>query len=126
MGLVRYLAAFLPKLAKFTVILDELTRKECEKHFPGWKPRHQTAFEEIKKLVTSTDCLTTIDPRLMQTHKIFVTTDASDTGSGAVLSFGPTYDTARPVAYDSHSFKGAELNYPIHEKELLAIIRALQ
>jgi hypothetical protein len=95
------------------------------KNFPGWLERHQFAFEAIKKLVTSTDCLTTIDPRLMPNYKIFVTTDASDTGSGAILSFGPTYETARPVAYDSRSFKGAELNYPVHEKELLAIIRAL-
>jgi RNase H-like domain found in reverse transcriptase/Reverse transcriptase (RNA-dependent DNA polymerase)/Integrase zinc binding domain len=125
LGLVRYLAAFFPKLVKFTVILDELTRKECDKHFPGWKERHQVAFESIKKLVTSTDCLTTIDPRLMPEYKIFVTTDASDTGSGAILSFGPSYKLARPVAYDSRSFKGAELNYPVHEKELLAIIRAL-
>jgi len=61
----------------------------------------------------------------MPDFKIFVTMDASDTGSGAVLAFGKTYETARPVAYDSRSFKGAELNYPVHEKELLAIIRAL-
>ena len=73
----------------------------------------------------SPDCLTTIDPRLMPENKIFVTTDASDTGSGAILSFGPSYELVRPVAYDSKSFKGAELNYPVHEKELLAIIRAL-
>ena len=126
LGLVRYLAIFLPKLADHTVILDELTRKECDKAFPGWKPRHQTAFDSIKKLVTSTECLTTIDPLLMPDYKIFVTTDASDTGSGAILSFGPSYELARPVAYDSRSFKGAELNYPVHEKELLAIIRALK
>ena len=61
----------------------------------------------------------------MPGHKIFVTTDASDTGSGTLLAFGPTYETARPVAYDSRAFKGAELNYPVHEKELLAIIQAL-
>ena len=61
----------------------------------------------------------------MPENKIFVTTDASDFGSGAVLSFGPTYETARPVAYESQTFKGAELNYPVHEKEQLAIIRAL-
>ena len=125
LGLVRYLSAFLPKLAKFTVVLDELTKKECDKDFPGWSDRHQLAFDSIKRLVTSTDCLTTIDPNLMPNHKIFVTTDASDSGSGAILSFGPSYELARPVAYDSRSFKGAELNYPVHEKELLAIIRAL-
>ena len=61
----------------------------------------------------------------MPDHKIFVTTDASDTGSGAILSFGPTYELACPVAYDSRSFKGAELNYPVNKKKLLAIIRAL-
>ena len=61
----------------------------------------------------------------MPGHKIFVTTDASDTGSGALLAFGPTYETVRPVAYDSRAFKGVEMNYPVHGKELLAIIRAL-
>ena len=67
----------------------------------------------------------TIDPKLMPEYKIFVTMDASDTGSGAILSFGPSYELTRPVTYDSCSFEGAELNYPIHEKELLAIMQAL-
>ena len=125
LGLVQYLAAFLPKLADHTVILDELTQKECDKEFPHWTARHQTAFNNIKQLATSPTCLTSIDPHSMPENKIFITTDASDFGSEAVLSFGLTYETARPVAYDSHSFKGAELNYPIHEKELLAIIQAL-
>jgi hypothetical protein len=62
----------------------------------------------------------------MGNNKIFVTADASDKRSGAVLSFGETWEMARPVAFDSRTFKGAELNYPIHEKELLAIIRALR
>jgi RNase H-like domain found in reverse transcriptase len=94
LGLVCYLAAFLPHLARFTVVLDELTKKECDKLFPGWERRHQAAFEAIKKLVMSTDCLTTIDPSLMPQYKIFVTTDASDRGSGAILSFGPSYALA--------------------------------
>jgi hypothetical protein len=122
LGLVRYLSAFLPNLAEHTGILDELTTKDCNKSFPPWMNRHQTVFDAIKNLATSKKCLTTIDPMLMPSHKIFVTTDASEFGSGAVLAFGPTYDTARPVTYDSRAFKGAELNYPIHKKELLAII----
>jgi hypothetical protein len=126
LGLVRYLATFLPKLADHTTTLDALTKKECDKKFPEWTQTHQEAFDNIKHLATSTECLTTIDYSLMPDYKIFVTTDASDYGSGAVLSFGPSYEKAKPVAYDSRSFKGAELNYPVHEKEMLAIVRALK
>ena len=126
LGLVRYIAIFLPKLAKHTAVLNELTHKDCEKNFPTWLPKHQFAFDAIKQLVTSRECLTTIDLDKLDTHKIFVTTDASDVCLGAVLSFGETWETARPVAFDSTTFKGAELNYPVHEKEMLAIIRALK
>ena len=45
--------------------------------------------------------------------------------STQVLSFGKTWETARPVAFNSMMFKGAKLNYPVYEKELLAIICAL-
>jgi hypothetical protein len=55
-----------------------------------------------------------------------LTTDASDKCSGAVLYFGPSWETARPIAFDSMTFKNAELNYPVHEKELLAVIHALK
>ena len=58
----------------------------------------------------STGCLTTIDPKLMPEYEIFVITDTSDTGSGGILLFGPSYKLARLVAYDSWSFKGAKLN----------------
>jgi hypothetical protein len=126
LGLVRYLASFLPNLADYTGILTELTFKSCDSRFPEWTAAHQEAFEGIKRLITSRDCLTTIDHDLMPDHKIFVTTDASDMRSGAVLSFGTSWESARPVAFDSRTFKGPELNYPVHEKEMLAIVRALK
>ena len=125
LGLICYLSPFLPNLAKSTAILDDVTRKECDKHFPEWGMHHQTAFDTIKNFITSTECLTTIDHKLMPEYKIFVTTDTSDKGSGALLSFRPSYEQACPVAYDSRSFKGAKLNYLVHKKELLAIIWAL-
>lgn len=62
----------------------------------------------------------------MPDHKIFVTTNASDRCSGAILSFGPSWETAWPVAFDSMTFKNAELNYPVLEKELLTIIHTLK
>ena len=48
LGLVRYVAAFLPNLATHTAVLTELTYKDCEKRFPPWTMRHQQAFNEIK------------------------------------------------------------------------------
>lgn len=125
LGLVRYLAAFLLQLARHTAILNKLTDKDSELQFPEWTAAHQAAFQGIKDLVLSSDCLTVIDHALMPEFRVFVTTDASDTRSGAMLSFGKMWETSKPVAFESRPFKGAELNYPVHEKELYSIIRAL-
>ena len=124
--LIRYLAVFLPNLAKFSAVLDELTKKEYDKQFPGWTTCQQTTFNEIKRLVMSMDCLTMIDPKLMPENKIFVMTNTSDTGSGTIHSIGPSYELARPVVYDSHSFKKAELNYPVHEKKCWQLLELWQ
>jgi hypothetical protein len=126
LGVVRFIANFLPNLAEHTRILNELTTKEAEKNFPEWDSACQWAFDSIKRLVVDRECLTTIDHQNPGDNKIFVTTDASDYRTGAVLSFGPTWETARPVAFDSMPLRGAELNYPVHEKELLGIVRALK
>ena len=126
LGLVRYLNAFLPRLATQSHILSRLTSKECDKVFPEWTQQFQDAFLKIKDIVVSRECLTVIDHKKLSDNKIFLTTDASDRATGAVLSFGPSWETARPVAYDSKALKDAELNYPTHEKELLAILRGIR
>jgi len=126
LGLVCYIAAFLPTLADHMGVLTQLMTKESERKFLLWAPKYQKAFEAIKEIATSRDCLTTINFTKMPDYKIYVTTDASDKCSGAVLSFSPSWEAACPVAFDSMTFKNAELNYPVHKKELLAIIHALK
>jgi hypothetical protein len=126
LGLIRCMANFLPKLADHTWKLTPLTTKEVHKRFPCWTEEHQLAFDSIKKLVVSRECLTIIDHENLGDNKIFVTCDASDWRTGAVLNFGPTWEMARPVAFDSKQLKSAEKNYLIHEKKLLAIIQALK
>lgn len=125
LGLVRYISIFLPKLAEFTAVLTPLTTKECDTMFPSWTSLHEAAFRGIKSIVLSTECLTTIDHVNPGNNKIFVTCDASIRRTGAVLSFGETWETARPVAYDSLQLNSAQRNYPVHKQELLAIVRAL-
>jgi hypothetical protein len=53
-------------------------------------------------------------------------TDASNTATGAVLSFSVTWETAQPITFNSKTLKDAKLNYPTHEKELLAILHAIR
>ena len=103
-----------------------LTTKEAQKEWPGWSKDHQAVFQRIKDIVLSAECLTTIDHDNMDGRKIFVTCDASDRRTGACLSFGEAWETARPVAWDSVQLLAAERNYPTHKKEMLAIVRALK
>ncbi|CAA7264090.1 unnamed protein product [Cyclocybe aegerita] len=79
LGLVRYLSAFLPNLAEHTFILNKMTMKDCDKDFPPWTEKEQAAFDAIKAIVVSRDCLTSIDYAKMPDNKIFVMTDASET-----------------------------------------------
>jgi hypothetical protein len=61
LGLVRYLAVFLPKLASLTTVLNLLMSHAAKKCFPGWTDKHEMAFESIKDLVVSSECLTVIN-----------------------------------------------------------------
>jgi hypothetical protein len=100
--------------------------KECNINFPRWTNSHTQVFKSIQKAIIGHDCLMTIDHCQMPEMKNFVTTDASNFQSGAVLSFGETWESTHLVVFDLITFKGAELNYPVHEKEMLAIIHALE
>ena len=43
-----------------------------------------------------------------------------------LLAFGPTWEFAQSVAFESCQLNSAELNYPVHEQEMLAIVQALK
>lgn len=126
LSLVRYISAFLPKLVYHTAILTPLTMKDLEKKFPPWMEDHQKAFKAIKQLILSRQCLTVIDHENPGDQKIYMTCDASDVGTGAVLSFGTSWEDTRPVAFELSQLNAAEQNYPVHKKELLSIVKALK
>ena len=63
--------------------------------------------------------------------KFYLATDASAYGVGAVLlqegePTPPKTPPLHPVAYYSATFTSTERNYDIYERELLAIIKALE
>ena len=57
---------------------------------------------------------------------IMVETDASDYTLAAVLSIRTLDGNYRPAAFHSWTFKDAETNYDVHDKELMAIYDAFK
>jgi hypothetical protein len=55
-----------------------------------------------------------------------VETDASDYALGAILSQQCLDKKWRPVFYYLRKFSGAELNYDVHDKELMGIVDAFK
>jgi hypothetical protein len=77
-----------------------------------------------KALVNLKECFTTA-PILIHFKckcQCIVETDASDFALGAVLSQKEDDDMLHPIAYHSRKFSPAEINYEIHDNELLAVV----
>jgi len=100
--------------------LFDLTRNDS-----GWRwgEAERTAFARLKGSVTSAPVLISPDP----TKPFRIEADSSNFATGAVLSQVSSEDEKwHPVAFLSKSLSPVERNYEIHDKEMLAIIRALQ
>ena len=80
------------------------------------------AFQTLKNELLSAPILVHYDP----TRETRLDTDASDGVVAAVLLQKCADDQWHPVAYFSKTMAPAECNYPIHDKEMLAIIRAME
>ena len=125
LGLVQYLRKFIPGLAEHSARLTPLTKKGLLDIRPLWSSETQRHFDAIKSIVTSLPCLQPVD-HAEGASPLWVLTDASKVGVGAVLMQGPTWKEARPCAFYSRQYIAAEHHYPTHEQELLAIVVALK
>ena len=76
------------------------------------------AFRHIKKAFTSTPILDHV-----YTNKPFIMeADVSDFALGSILSQQEDKGELHLVAFHSRTFDAVEINYEIHDKELLAIV----
>jgi len=57
---------------------------------------------------------------------IVIETDSSDLALGAVLSQRDDKNRLHPVVFHSRKFQPAEINYEIHDKELLAVVNTFK
>ena len=120
LGLVQYLAHFMPDLSAYTGPLQAIQKNGHPFH---WRPLHQVCMDNIKRLACKTPILRPIDPSL--DDPIWVICDASASGVGAVYGQGPTWQTCRPAGFMSKKFTAAQHNYRVFEMETIAILEAL-
>jgi transposase InsO family protein len=127
LGLVGFYRQYIPGHAKLFAPLQELL-KELDASLRAnkfrqisWTASCQVSFEKLKELIISQPCLSTWDESL----PVLIETDASEWATGYVL-YQEKDRKMHPIAFGGRKLSGAELNYPVHEKELLAIKNALR
>jgi len=113
LGMTNYQRKFVEGYSKVTSALTDLLKKD--KRW-SWTDKCQVAFDDLKKRMVTAPIL-----KLPNFERPFeVHTDASDFSIGGVL-----IQDGHPVAYESRKLQDREWRYPVHEKEMTAIIHCL-
>jgi len=119
-GFVNFYRCFIQGFSTIARPLFDLTRSD---QAWNWGTKEQEAFERLKIAVTTAPTLAS--PQ--DSEPFCIEADSSDFASRAVLSQQlPGEEKWHPVAFYSKSLSPVEWNYEIHDKEMLAIIHALE
>ncbi|GMF28100.1 unnamed protein product [Phytophthora fragariaefolia] len=118
LGLANYLHKYTKDYVGLIQPMSSLQKKDVAW---DWRPEHQDAFDAVKKSLASAPVL-----MLPDTSRPFhVVCDASDFAIGCALMQFDAEGRERVMSYQSRQMKPAEKNYPVHDKELLAMSYAL-
>ncbi|XP_060085903.1 uncharacterized protein K02A2.6-like [Ylistrum balloti] len=112
LGLVQYLAKFLPNLSQVDAPLRILLKSNIEF---TWGPEQERSFKALKHLCTSSPVLAFYDVN----KPVQIQCDASKDGLGAIL-----IQNGQAIAFSSRSLTDTEQRYAQIEKELLSIVHA--
>jgi len=116
LGFANFYRRFIRNYSGVVRPLTSLTRRGSF----AWGAQATAAFANIKQRFASAPVLQQFDP----TKPITLETDASDYALACILSQPDDQGQLHPVVFHSRQFHDAELNYPIYDKEMLAIITA--
>jgi hypothetical protein len=119
LGFANFYRRFIKDFSKIVRPITALLRKG---QTWDWGDKQTEAFKELKEAFTQASVLGMPDPDL----PLIIECDASDFATGAVLSQRDQDGKIHPIAFQSATMNNAEQNYKIYDKELLAIIRALE
>jgi hypothetical protein len=119
LGFANFYRQFITGYSDIVVPLTWLTRKS-ERWV--WSPECQKSFDALKMAFTSAPILTHWIPGA----QLNLESDASDYAITAILSITCPDGEIRPMAFHSWMLTLAEINYDVHNKELLAIFEAFR
>ena len=112
----------LPKvLADYATAATPLTNLMGKKAVWKWGEEEERDFQALKVRLLQYVVFTVPNFKL----PMILHTDASDVGAGATLSQKDEGGELRLVACRSRKLSSAEKNYPVHEKEMLALVDTL-
>ena len=119
---INFYQRFIKDFSHHAHALFDLTKKDV-----GWRwgESEQASCNKLKELITSAPVLVFPDDSLPYR----IEADSSNAATGAVLSQQTSLENGRkwhPIAFFSKSLSPVERNYEIHNKEMLAIIQALE
>jgi len=115
---MNYYQKFVPNYAKIAEPLTQLTCKNKKWH---WNREQKNAFHTLKKSLSGTAHLRILN----STCKKILKTNTSDFAVGACL-YQIKNGQQRTIAYWFKKLSKPKKRYKVHDKELLAIVKALQ
>ncbi len=119
LGFENFYCRFIQGFSKIAHPLFNLTKKS---ETWAWTPECQAAFKALKDVFTFSPVLVMPNPD----KPYYVEVDAFNYATGGILAQLGADEQWHPVAYLSKSLLEPKRNYDIHNKELLAIIWALE
>ena len=118
LGLANYLHRYSANYAELARPLSDLLKKDTEW---SWTAACADSFAGIKQSLLEAPILALPD----DDRPYSVVCDASDFAIGCALVQQDAEGHERVISYQSRQLKAAERNYPVHDKELLAMKYAL-